>query len=90
MIRARVLLQQAAFIAVLVVLGASFLYLLIEPSHWRRGCFGIGVGLLLAGVLRAVLPTAYAGMLAVRARWLDASLCLVLGAFIVGAVIRLG
>ncbi len=48
-------------------------------GHWRRGAFAIGCSVLLGGVLRAVLPSRVAGLLAVRSRWFDALLLLAVG-----------
>jgi hypothetical protein len=44
---------------------------------------------LLAGVLRTAVPTAYVGLLAVRARWVDAVLYFALGGLILALDIRL-
>jgi hypothetical protein len=49
----------------------------------------VAVAVLLAGLLRAVLPTPRAGLLAVRGRWVDTVLYLVLGGLILGLDIRL-
>ena len=48
-------------------------------GHWRRGAFAISCSALLGGVLRAVLPNRVAGLLAVRSRWFDTALLLVVG-----------
>jgi hypothetical protein len=83
------ILEQLAFLAVLVVLGAAFGYLVLEPGRWGRSSGVVSVAVLLAGVLRAVLPTSRAGLLAVRARWLDAACYLALGGVILAVDIRL-
>jgi hypothetical protein len=80
---------QLAFLGVLVVLFAAFLYLLIVPGRWGRVSGVVAVAVLLAGLLRAVLPTPRAGLLAVRGRWVDTVLYLVLGGLILGLDIRL-
>jgi hypothetical protein len=82
-------LEQLAFLAVLVLLGAAFVYLIVEPGHWRRGSGVIAVATLLAAVLRAVLPQSRAGLLAVRARWIDVVAYAVMGGAILGLAIRL-
>jgi hypothetical protein len=49
----------------------------------------IAGAVLLAAVLRLLLPDPAAGMLAVRRRWLDVSIYLVLGGLILFVDIRL-
>jgi hypothetical protein len=80
---------QAPFLLVLSVLVLDFGYLLLMPDHWRRGASVIGAALLLAAVLRLVLPSGHAGFLAVRTRWWDATCYAVLGAAILVIAIRL-
>ncbi|WP_420174641.1 DUF3017 domain-containing protein [Luteococcus sp. OSA5] len=60
-------------VALLTSLGVT------ATGHWRRGAFAIGCSVLLAGALRAVLPARVAGLLAVRQRWFDATLLLLVG-----------
>jgi hypothetical protein len=81
--------DQIPFLAVLLVLTVAFLYLIIAPGRWGRGSGAVSVAVLLAGVLRATLPTDRAGMLAVRGRWLDTLAYLVLGGLILAVDIRL-
>lgn len=52
-------------------------------AHWKRASFIIGCGVALGAVLRLVLSTPSAGMLAVRAKWMDV---LVLGALAGGII----
>jgi hypothetical protein len=80
---------QVPFLIVLVVLFAAFVYLLVVPGRWGRVSGVVAVAVLLAGLLRAVLPTPRAGLLAVRARWIDTVLYLALGGLILGLDIRL-
>jgi hypothetical protein len=47
------------------------------------------VAVLLAGLLRAALPTSRIGLLAVRSRWADSVSYLVLGGVILAVDIRL-
>ena len=54
---------------VLLAVVAGLAYTL--GGHFKRGSFVIGVSVLLAGALRAFLPTPVAGLLAVRSRTLD-------------------
>ncbi|HEY3736272.1 MAG TPA: DUF3017 domain-containing protein [Jatrophihabitans sp.] len=84
------LLRQRAFVAILVLIAAAVIYLVASPDHWRRGSFVIGIAMLVAGLLRATLPARDVGLLAVRGRWRDTAIYVVLGVIIVGAVIRLG
>ncbi len=60
---------QLPFTAVLLVVAVAALR--IFQYHWREGTALIGAALLLAAVLRAVLPTARAGLLAIRGRVVD-------------------
>ena len=85
----RWILDQLPFLVVFCLLTAAFGYLLAAPEQWRRGTIAIAAALLLAGVLRAVLPNRWIGMLAVRSRPLDAVAFLVLGGVILAAEIRL-
>ncbi len=43
----------------------------IGQYHWRQGAVLIGGALLLAGLLRAALPEAKAGLLAIRGKPVD-------------------
>jgi hypothetical protein len=81
--------EQIAFLVVLLVLAAAFVYLIVEPGRWGRGSGVVAVAVLLAALLRATLSSPRAGMLAVRARWLDSLAYLVLGGLILGVDIRL-
>jgi hypothetical protein len=81
--------EQLAFLLVLLVLAAAFIYLIVEPGRWGRGAGVVAVGMLLAAVLRAVLKSERAGLLVVRARWLDVAAYLLLGGMILGVDIRL-
>jgi Protein of unknown function (DUF3017) len=81
--------EQLASAFVLVVLAAGFGYLLVDPGRWRRSSGVIAVAVLLAAVLRAVLPPSWAGLLAVRSRWLDVAIYLALGGLILAVDIQL-
>jgi len=61
--------SQLPFAAVLLVVAVAALR--IFQYHWREGAALIGAALLLAAVLRAVLPTARAGLLAIRGKVVD-------------------
>lgn len=80
---------QAPLLAVLAIVLGAFVYLTVWPGHWRRGPAMIGIAMLLAGVLRLILPRHYAGLLASRGRWLDSFCFLALGAAILIIDIRL-
>lgn len=67
----------APLLAVLAVLALAMVVL--ATGHWRRGSFTIGVAVLLAALLRAVLPTRRVGLLAVRSRVFDVLLTLCAG-----------
>jgi DUF3017 family protein len=60
---------QLPFAVVLLVMAVAVLR--IVQYHWREGAALIGAALLLAGALRAVLPTAKAGLLAIRGKIVD-------------------
>ncbi len=57
---------------------------LVATTHLLRATAAFGGTLLLAAVIRAVLPTGKVGAIAVRSKWLDV-LILVLGAAAVTA-----
>jgi hypothetical protein len=80
---------EAPFLAVLLVMVIGLGSLAIAPGHWRRGSGVLALALLLAGVLRLALSPARAGLLTVRARWLDALCYLGLGVAILVVDIRL-
>jgi Protein of unknown function (DUF3017) len=80
---------QVAFLSVVLVLAAAFIYLLFEPGRWGRTSGVVAVAVLLAAVLRTVLSDPRAGMLAVRSRWLDAACYLALGGVILAIDLRL-
>lgn len=66
---------------VLVCVGVSVA--LVAFGHFRIGAVSLGGSVLLATLLRAVLPDPYAGMLAVRSRWTDVITLGVLGVALV-------
>ena len=62
-------LTQVPFGVVLLVVAVAALR--IAQYHWREGAALIGGALLLAGLLRAVLTTEKAGLLAIRGKIVD-------------------
>jgi hypothetical protein len=60
----------------LVLLTMAIGVLRIVQYHWREGSAWIGGALVLAAVLRAVLPPRTVGMVAVRGRAVDVLWCL--------------
>lgn len=66
---------------VLVVLAAGLLT--VASGYWRRGTQYVGVAVVLAMLLRLVLPTPSVGMLAVRGRVFDAVTMLLIGGAVV-------
>jgi hypothetical protein len=85
----RWIVAQLAFLAVVVVLASAFGYLLLEPHRTARVSGLFAAAMLLAGLVRAVLPESRVGLLAVRSRWVDTVLYLALGGVILGLDIRL-
>ncbi|MEL4505158.1 DUF3017 domain-containing protein [Luteococcus sp. H138] len=75
-------LNQWPLAAVLLCLAVSLG--ITATGHWRRGAFAIGCSVLLGGILRMVLPNRVAGLLAVRQRWFDVALLLIVGGAILG------
>jgi len=63
-------LLRAIPIAVVLTIVA-FALLLISLAYWRRGTFALGVAMLLAGLLRAILSERTIGVLAVRGKVFD-------------------
>jgi Protein of unknown function (DUF3017) len=79
----RLLRTEAPFLTVLAIVAFAVIYLAAGPTHWLRGSGIVSAALLLAGLLRAVLPQRRAGMLAVRGRWWDVCCYLALGIAII-------
>ncbi len=71
------LLRQLPLLAVLVMVGVGLL--LVTFDHWRRGLVVIGLSLIIAGLLRLLLPVRRVGFLAVRSRPTDVVLLAVAG-----------
>jgi Protein of unknown function (DUF3017) len=79
----RLLRTEAPFLTVLAIVAFAVVYLAVGPTHWLRGSGIVACALLLAGLLRILLPQRRAGMLAVRGRWWDACCYLALAILII-------
>ena len=62
------------------LLGVAASAIVMGTGYWRRGAMVFAASVLMAGILRVVLPEQSAGLLAVRTRWIDSVLLLGLGA----------
>ncbi|HEX3647478.1 MAG TPA: DUF3017 domain-containing protein [Pseudonocardiaceae bacterium] len=60
---------QWAFLLVLLIAAVGVVRIL--QYHWREGAVLVGGALVVAALLRAVLPGARAGLIAVRGRLVD-------------------
>jgi Protein of unknown function (DUF3017) len=65
------------YLLVLAVSGAGLV--LVSQGHWRTGVKGIGAALLVAALVRLVIPAQQAGMLAVRRRSVDVAILALVG-----------
>jgi hypothetical protein len=66
------LLRQLPLLAVLVVVGVGLA--VVALGYWRKGIVIVGLALIAAAVLRALLPVRRVGFLAVRSRPVDVAL----------------
>ena len=80
---------QLPFLSIVAIVVGVVVYLSFQPGHWRRAVAVIGVAMLVGAVLRLVMPTATAGLLAIRGRYWDALYYAVLGGVILAVDIRL-
>ena len=64
----------------LVLIALTVSCLVTATGHWRRGAFAFALTVGLAGFLRMVLPSRIAGLMAVRSRWFDTVLLLLVAA----------
>ena len=69
------------------LLGVAASAIVMGTGHWRRGAMVFAASVLMAGVLRGVLPEQSAGVLAVRTRGIDSVLLLGLGAVMVVVIL---
>jgi hypothetical protein len=64
-------LRNLPLILVLALAATGIGYAAAVPPHWLRGVLLLAVAMVLAGVLRLLLPARQAGLLAVRSRFVD-------------------
>ena len=57
----------AALVGAVTLIGMA----LVLTQHWRKGAVMLGAALLVAAVLRTVVPTDRIGLLAIRSRAID-------------------
>jgi hypothetical protein len=57
----------------ILLVGLTFTagFALAAANFWRRGALLLGIGVVLAAVLRLTLPNGRAGLLAVRSKGID-------------------
>jgi hypothetical protein len=71
----------------IVLTIVAFAMILISLAYWRRGTFALGIAMLLAGVLRAILSERTIGVLAVRGKPFDLLFYFGSAAFMIGLTI---
>ena len=64
-------LRNLPLTVVLAMAATGVGYAAAVPPHWLRGVLLLAVALILAGLLRLLLPARQAGLLAVRGRFTD-------------------
>ncbi|MGY5884807.1 DUF3017 domain-containing protein [Modestobacter lacusdianchii] len=74
-------LRQWPLFLVIVVVGVGLL--LVAAAQWRTGLVVMGLALLLAALLRLLLPVRRVGFLAVRSRAVDVTLTGAVGVAVV-------
>ncbi len=82
-------LHEAPFALVLLIELAGVISVAVVPEHWLRAVGVLSAGMLVAGLLRLVLPGEQAGLLRVRQRLFDVACYWGLGVFavLVGAAL---
>ena len=78
--------MQSPWALLVCLAGVALSVGIMATGHWRRGSMAFAVTVLIAGLLRLVLPRRLAGLLAVRARWIDCLIMLGLGALMAALV----
>jgi len=74
-------LRQWPLLVVILAVGAGLL--LVAAQQWRLGLVVMGLAVVLAGLLRLLLPVRRVGFLAVRSRPVDVTLMTVVGLAVV-------
>lgn len=74
----RLLWRDSPLLTVLILVGAGLV--LGAMDRWRVGAAVLGAAVVLAALMRLLLPARRAGLLVVRSRRLDVAVLLVLGA----------
>jgi hypothetical protein len=87
--RLRWLRTELPFVIVVAIVVAAIVFLYVEPGHWRRGTSALALGVLVAGALRATLPSHRTGLLNVRNRVFDTICYLAMGGVVIAVDIRL-
>lgn len=59
---------------------------IMMTGHWRKGSMAFALVVLVAGLMRLLLPDRLAGLLVVRAKWVDCVILLGLGLLMAGLV----
>lgn len=62
---------RAQWPTLLIGLTFTVAFVLAAMKFWRRGALLLGIGVVLAAVLRLALPNDRTGLLAVRSKWID-------------------
>jgi len=70
--------RQWAWFVTVAIFGVGALYAMLPTGHWRRGSAIMGFAVLVGAGLRWWLGDK-AGLLVVRARWLDVTVMVVIG-----------
>src|SRR3712207_6258484 len=81
------LLRQLPLLAVLVAVGVGLTMVALE--HWRRGLVVMGGSLMIAAVLRLLLPVRRVGFPAVRSRPVDVVLLAGVGVAVVAVALTI-
>jgi hypothetical protein len=76
--------DELPFVTVVLIVALGFCYTLASGGHWLRGVAVMAGGLVAGALLRAVLPAATAGLLAIRGRLFDVVCYLALGLAVFG------
>jgi hypothetical protein len=70
--------RQWAWFVTVAIFGAGAMFTMLPTGHWRRGSAMMGLGLLVGAGLRWLMGDK-AGLLVVRARWLDVTAMFLMG-----------